>query len=72
MAKYFSARISQEHSDQVRNLALGLNVPPKRIVFNGEGCPLGSIGVYIKFDSQNSLDEFSQKVQGMDCILERW
>ena len=72
MTKYFSAQISQEHAQIVRNLALNLNVPADRIVFKREGCPLGSIGVYIKFDNQDSLNEFCEKMQDINCILKRW
>ena len=72
MANYFSAQISQEHSTQVRDLALNLNVPTEHIVFNTQGCPLGSIGIYIKFDSKDSMDEFSEKVQEIPCILNKW
>ena len=72
MANYFSAQISQEHSTQVMNLALSLNVPNEQIVFKTQGCPLGSIGIYIKFDSKDSLDEFSEKVQEIPCILKMW
>ena len=72
MSKYFSAQIWQEYSNIVRELALNLNVPSKRIVFKNEGCPLGSIGVYIKFDNEDSLNEFSKKVQKIPCIIKRW
>ena len=72
MANYFSAQISQEHSTQVRNLALSLNVPAEQIVFKTQGCPFGSIGIYIKFDNKDSLDEFSKKVQEIPCILKMW
>lgn len=72
MKNYFSAQILQEHSNQVMELALSLNVPPERIVFKKEGCPLGSIGVYIKFDSKDVLNEFSKKMQGISCIMQRW
>ena len=72
MAHYFSAQISQEHSSQVKDLALGLNIPSKRIVFKTEGCPLGSIGVYIKFDTKESLAEFSRNMQSIPCILDEW
>lgn len=72
MQNYFSARISQEHSSQVKALALSLNVPSERIVFKKEGCPIGSVGVYIKFETKTTLDEFSKKLQGIPCILEKW
>lgn len=73
MANYFSAQISQEHSDNVRKLALSLNIPQERIVFKTEGCPLGSIGVYIKFNDEASLNEFSKKLmQNFHCILKKW
>lgn len=72
MAKYFSAQIWQEYSNIVRELALNSNVPPNRIVFKNEGCTLGSIGVYIKFDDEDSLNEFSKKVRKIPCIIKRW
>lgn len=72
MPNYFSARISQEHLSQVEALALTLNVPSERIVFKTEGCPLGSIGVYIKFETKTSLDEFSKNIQKTPCVLEKW
>ena len=74
MANYFSAQISQEHSNEVRKLALSLNIPPERIVFNTEGCPVGSIGVYIKFDAKTASDEFSKKImQTFPCsIIKKW
>jgi len=53
-------------------LALSLNVPSERIVSNAKGCTVGSIGVYIKFESKISLDEFSEKIQKIPCILEKW
>lgn len=61
MTNYFSAQISQEHLTQVMDLALSLNVPIEQIVFYTQGCPLGIIGIYIKFDSKDSMDEFSEK-----------
>lgn len=72
MAHYFSAQISQEHSNQVKDLALSLDIPSERIVFKTEGCRLGSIGVYIKFESKESLDEFSKNMQSIPCILNKW
>ena len=72
MANYFSAQISQEYLSQVKNLASSLNIPSERIVFNRVGCSVGSIGVYIKFDNKDSLDEFSKKVQKIPCIIKRW
>lgn len=72
MASYFSAQISQEYSDNVRTLALNLNIPQERIVFKKEGCPLGSIGVYIKFDDEKSLSEFSEHMQSIPCIQKKW
>ncbi len=72
MPHYFSAKISQEYSNQVKDLALSLSIPLEQIVFKTEGCPLGSIGVYIKFEDQNSLDDFSEKMQSIPCIIERW
>lgn len=72
MASYFSAQISQEHSDNVRTLALNLNIPQERIVFKTEGCPIGSIGVYIKFDDEKSLNEFSEQMQSIPCIQKKW
>ena len=72
MANYFSAQISQEHSNQIMNLALSFNVPNEQIVFKKEGCPLGFIGIYIKFDSKDSMDEFTEKVQEIPCILNKW
>jgi len=72
MTNYFSAQISQEHSTQILNLALSLNVPSEQIVFNTQGCSFGLIGIYIKFNSKDSLDEFSKKVQEIPCILKRW
>lgn len=72
MTKYFSAQIWQEYSNIVKELALSSNVSSNRIVFKNEGCPLGSIGVYIKFDNENSLNEFSKKVQKIPCIIKRW
>ena len=72
MANYFSARILQEYLNHVENLALSLNVPQEHIVFKPEGCSLGSIGVYIKFETKVSLDEFSKELQKIPCILEKW
>lgn len=71
-AHYFSAQISQEFSDQVKNLASNLNIPSERIVFKTEGCPVGSIGVYIKFETKNTLNEFSKKIQAIPCIIKQW
>lgn len=72
MTKYFSARISQEYLSQVIDLALSLNVPSERIISNAKGCIVGSIGVYIKFDNKDSLDEFSKELEKFPCILEKW
>ena len=72
MQNYFSARISQEYLSQVEALALTLNIPSERIVFKKEGCPLGSVGVYIKFETKASLDKFSKKMEKIPCILEKW
>jgi len=72
MQNYFSALISQEYSSYVENLALSLNVPSEQIVFKTEGCALGSIGVYIKFETKVSLNEFSKKLQKIPCVLEKW
>jgi len=72
MQNYFSARISQEYLSQVEALALTSNVPPDQIVFKKEGCPLGSIGVYIKFETKANLDDFSKSIHKIPCILEKW
>lgn len=73
MTHYFSAQISQEHSENVRNLALSLNIPQERIVFNTAGCFVGTIGVYIKFDDKCSLDEFTEKImQSIPCVIQKW
>lgn len=62
MAFYYCARVLQEHSDFVRKLASDFNIPEERIVFNTEGFSIGFIGVYIKFDSENSKNEFSKRL----------
>ena len=72
MANYFSAQILQEYLSKVKTLASSLNIPSERIVFNSKGCHVGSIGVYIKFESKVSLDEFSKKLEEIPCILEKW
>ncbi len=74
MVKYFCAQISQEHSSAVENIALNLGVSKKDIVFNTIGCPLGSIGVYIKFNDETTLNLFSNEIERHipHGILEKW
>lgn len=73
MSNYFSAKISQEYSENVKNLALSLGVKPKNIVFKTAGCPLGTLGVYIKFESAEAVKNFSSEVEeSFPCIIEKW
>lgn len=74
MATYFCAQISQEHSSKVENMALNLGIPKKNILFNTIGCPLGSIGVYIKFEDITTFNLFSNEVKQdiPHSILEKW
>ena len=73
MEKHFAAQIAQEHSENVKNLALSLNVPPENIVFRTEGCSIGTIGVYIKFNDESLLHEFVQELKNLfHCIIEEW
>lgn len=73
MSNYFSARVSQEHCNNIRYLALSLGVPSKNIVFKTEGCAFGSMGVYIKFQSKKNLDKFSKGMERLfPCLLEKW
>lgn len=74
MATYFCAQISQEHSTDVENMALYLGVQKKNILFNTIGCPLGSIGVYIKFEDESTFSLFSNEIKQKisHSILEKW
>ena len=70
MANYFCARISQEHSEGIRILALNLGVSPKNIIFSKIGCDFCSLGVYIKFKDQSTLEKFSKDL--VPFIIEKW
>ena len=71
MALYFCAKISQEHSEQLRSIALDLGVSPENMVFKTAGCeePF-TLGVYIKFKDVETLNKYSEK--STPFILERW
>lgn len=69
MASCFKARISQEHSSNVRNIALSMNVPQESITFEKGNCPLGSLRVSIEFKDKDSLTEFRKRIM-QSCILE--
>ncbi len=70
MSNYFCARISQEHSEKVRLLALNSGVPEKNIVFSAVGCQFCTLGVYIKFEENSAFELFSSK--SAPYVLERW
>ena len=70
MSNYFCARISQEHSEKVRLLALNSGVPEKNIVFSAVGCQFCTLGVYIKFEEESAFEIFSNK--SAPYVLERW
>ena len=73
MSNYFSAKISQEYSESVKNLAISSGVEQKNIVFKTAGCPIGTLGVYIKFESSEAAKNFSSKVEeSFPCIIEKW
>ena len=70
MSNYFCARISQEHSEKLRLLALNSGVSEKSIVFSTIGCQFCTLGVYIKFKEKTSLEIFSN--DAAPYVLERW
>ena len=70
MAIYFCAKISQEHSEHLRSLALDLGVSPENMVFKNAGCEPFTLGVYIKFKDIETLNRYAEKATPF--ILERW
>ena len=70
VANYFCAKISQEHSEGIRILALNLGVPPEKIVFSKVGCDFCSLGVYIKFEDQKVFEKFRKDLAPF--IIEEW
>lgn len=70
MSNYFCAKISQEHSEEVRSLALKLGVPKENIIFSAIGCQFCTLGVYIKFEKESTLELFSN--ESAPYVLERW
>lgn len=71
MSLNFNARISQEHSENVNNLALNVGVPSENIIFKKDNCPLDSIKIYIQFDNEFSFNQFSEQIKAIPCILEK-
>lgn len=74
MGHYFCAKILQELSEKVIDLALDLGVPKENIVFNTVGCTLDTLGVYIKFSDQVTLSLFKKNIinAAPHCIVEKW
>lgn len=70
MAYYFCAKISQEHSEHLRSLALNLGVSKENMTFNPDGCEPFTLGVYIKFKDSETLNRFS--ASATPYILENW
>lgn len=67
---YFSAKIQQEHADNIRQIAIDVGVPESNIVLKTEGCDLLYMGIYIKFENKKSYNNF-KKLQ-LPGIVELW
>lgn len=67
---YFSAKIQQEHSNIIRQMAIDIGVPESNIVLEKEGCGILYMGIYIKFENKKSYNEF-KKLQ-LPGIVELW
>lgn len=60
MANYFCAKISQEHSEFLRLLALQFGVSNENMFFSPIGCQFCTLYIYIKFENIETLKRFSE------------
>ena len=67
---YFSAKVQQEHSNTIRQMAINIGVPEKNIVIKKEGCGAFYMGIYIKFENKKSYKSF--KDLQLPGIVELW
>ena len=67
---YFSAKIQQEHSNIIRQMAIDIGVPEENIVLKKEGCGTFNMGIYIKFENKKSYKSF--KDLQLPGIVELW
>ncbi len=67
---YFSAKIQQEHSSTIRQMAIDVGVPESNIVLKKEGCGTFYMGIYIKFKNKKSYNDF-KRLQ-LPGIVELW
>lgn len=67
---YFSAKIQQEYSNIIRQMAIATGVPESNIVLKKEGCGTFYMGIYIKFENKKSYNDF-KKLQ-LPGIVEPW
>lgn len=70
MACYFCAKISQEYSEHLRSLASNLGISSQNIAFKSNGCEPFTLGVYIKFKDEVTLNKYSEEANPF--IIERW
>lgn len=70
MTNYFCAKISQEHSEFLRLLALEFGVFKENILFSSIGCEFCTLYIYIKFEKTETLKNFSEI--SAPFIIERW